>query len=306
MSRLTNTRTITRRVTNVNDLQETYQAEVSAPVGIMVSVTPASITLGPGQSVSFDVTFVYESGPLDLWRFGSLTWVSTDHSVRSVLAVRPTSITAPAEVGSFGGSGSLSFAVEFGYNGTYNAKVHGLRLPLVLPGFVDSDPTKTFTPRNGNGVTSHLYVVPVEQAYLRFALFDSLTDGDDDLDMFVYYCQDGINCEKIGESGGPTSTEQFSVLFPESGTYVVFVHGFETDNASRGPGTNYQIVAWQFGRNDDQGNMTVTAPALVSAGTTSDITVNWNGLLPDTIYLGGISHNTPQGFSSITIISIQN
>ncbi len=306
LSRLTNTRTITRRVTNVNDLQETYQAEVSAPVGITVSVAPATITLGPGQSASFDVTFVYESGPLDLWRFGSLTWVSTDHSVRSVLAVRPTSITAPAEVGSFGGSGSLSFAVEFGYNGTYNAKVHGLRLPLVLPGFVDSDPTKTFTPRNGNGVTSHLYVVPAEQAYLRFALFDSLTDGDDDLDMFVFYCPDDINCEKIGESGGPTSAEQFSVLFPAAGTYVVFVHGFETDNVSGGPGTNYQIVAWQFGRNDDQGNMTVTAPALVSAGTTSDITVNWNGLLPDTIYLGGISHNTPQGFSSITIISIQN
>ena len=306
LSRLTNTRTIRRRVTNVGELQESYQVEVSPPVGITVSVSPASITLSPGQSMSFDVTFVYESGPLDLWRFGSITWRSADHSVRSVLAVRPTSITAPAEIGSFGGSGSVSFPVEFGYDGAYNAKVHGLRLPLVVAGFVASDATKTFTPRNGNGVTSHLYTVPADQAYLRFALLDELTDGADDLHLYIYYCPDDINCEKIGESGSETSNEQFSVLFPGPGTYVAFVHGFETDNVAGGPGTNYSIVAWQFGLNDDQGNMTVTAPALVSAGTTTDITVDWSGLLPDTIYLGGISHNTPQGISGITVISIRN
>jgi len=306
LSRLTSARTVTRRVTNVSDIQETYQAEISAPVGIAVSVVPSSITVGAGQSASFDVTFVYQSGPLDLWRFGSLNWANDDHSVRSVLAVRPTSITAPSEIGSSGVSGSLSFPVEFGYNGAYNAQVHGLRLPLVLPGFVDSDPTKTFTPRNGGGVTSHIYAIPANQAYLRFALFDSLTDGDDDLDLYIYYCPDDVNCEKIGESGGATSREQFSILLPGAGTYIAFVHGFETDNVNGGPGTNYQIVAWQFGLDDDQGNMTVTAPALVNAGTITDITVDWSGLLPDTIYLGGISHNTPQGLSGITIISIQN
>ena len=94
--------------------------------------------------------------------------------------------------------------------------------------------------------------------------------------------------------------------FPGAGTYVVFVHGFETDNVNGGPGTNYDIVAWQFGLNDDEGNMTASGPALVNAGTITDITGNWSGLLPDTIYLGGISHNTPQGLASITVIGIQN
>ncbi len=306
LSRLTNTRTIRRRVTNVSDEQESYQAELSLPSGISVSVSPAALTIGPGESATFEVTFNYASGPLDLWRFGSLTWVSNDHSVRSVLSVRPTSISAPTEVNSFGGSGSLTFPVEFGYSGAYTPRVHGLKLPLVLSAFVASDPTKTFTPRNGNGVTSHVYDVPADQAYLRFALFDELTDGDDDLDMFVYYCPDDINCDKIGESGGATSSEQFNVLFPGAGTYVVFVHGFETDNVNGGPGTNYDIVAWQFGLNDDEGNMTASGPALVNAGTIADVTVNWSGLLPNTIYLGGISHNTPQGLSSITVIGIQN
>jgi subtilisin family serine protease len=306
LSRLTNTRTIRRRVTNIGDEQESYQAELSPPLGINVSVSPSALTVGPGQSETFDVTFTYESGPLDLWRFGSLTWVSTDHSVRSVLAVRPTSITAPAEVNSFGGSGSLTFPVEFGYSGAYTPRVHGLKLPLVLSAFVASDPSKTFTPRDRNGVTSHVYDVPPNQAYLRFALFDRLTDGNDDLDLYIYYCPDDVNCEKIGESGSETSQEQFNVLFPGAGTYVAFVHGFETDNVIGGPGTLYDIVAWQFGLSDDADNMMVSGPALVNAGTVTDVTVTWTGLLPNTIYLGGISHNTPQGLSSITVIGIQN
>ena len=34
--------------------------------------------LAPGESTSFDITVTYESGPLDLWRFGSMTWRSDD------------------------------------------------------------------------------------------------------------------------------------------------------------------------------------------------------------------------------------
>jgi hypothetical protein len=52
--------------------------------------------------------------------------------------------------------------------------------------------------------------------------------------------------------------------------------------------------------------MTATGPTFVTAGTTQDVTVNWSGLAPDTIYLGGISHNTPEGLVSITVINIGN
>lgn len=306
VSRLANTATVTRRVSNASDTTETYAVEVSAPLGVEVQVNPSTLSLAPAQSATYDVTFTYRSGPLDLWRFGSLTWSSTDHDVRSVLAVRPISLSAPAEVGSFGGSGNLSFPVEFGYDGPYSPQVHGLRLPLVISGYVEDDPTKTFTPREGNGVSAHVYSVPPDQAYLRFALFDELTDGEDDLDLYIYYCPDGVNCTKLGESGGDTSREQFSIVLPPAGTYVAFVHGFETDNVAGGPGAFYDIVAWQFGLVDDQGNMSVSAPPLVSAGSTVDVGVSWTGLLSNTIYLGGISHNTPQGLAGITVISIRN
>ncbi len=58
--------------------------------------------------------------------------------------------------------------------------------------------------------------------------------------------------------------------------------------------------------------MTASGPGFVIAGTTENIDVNWSGLESDTIYLGGISHNTlfcdntPLPPCAITIISIRN
>ncbi len=307
MSKLANTQTVTRRVTNVDDEAGTYLVEVSPPPGMQVDVVPNSLSLAPGESATFDITITYESGPLDLWRFGSFTWRSDEHDVYSPITVKPTSVLAPEEITTFGGTGTLSFDVEFGYSGGYSAGVHGLNLPLVLNGFVDNDPTKTFTFRSIEGVTRHTISVPAGQLYARFALFDSLTDGDDDLDMYVYYCGlDGSSCTKIGESGEPTSQERFDVLRPAEGLYAVHVHGFETDEIQGGPGANYQLLAWGLGITDDNGNMNASGPAFVSAGTTGVVSVDWAGLISNTIYLGGISHNTPQGLSGLTLITIGN
>ena len=306
IAQLANERTVRRQVTNVSDQPLSLVAELTLPPGIGVTVDPSTVNLAPGETGSFDITVSYESGPLDLWRFGSLVWSSDSHSVYSSIAVRPTTVTAPAQVTALGASGALTFPVEFGYTGAYTPGVHGLRLPLIIAGFVDNDVTKTFTFRTDEGVTAHLIDVPENEAYLRFALFDALTDGNDDLDMYVYYCPDNLDCNKIGESGEPTSEEEFNVLMPAGGRYAVLIHGFQTDQVSGGAGANYQLLAWSFGRNDEQGNMTALGPPFVNAGTTEDIVVNWDSLLPDTIYLGGISHNTPQGLSAITVIRIGN
>lgn len=307
VSKLTSQRTVQRRATNVSDDTGTYAVSVSAPPGMTIDVSPASLALGPGESSTFDVTTTYLSGPLDLWRFGSLTWSSTTHDVYTPIAVKPSSVAAPEEITTFGGSGTASFEVEFGYAGGYSPGAHGLNLPVILDGFVDNDPTKTFSFRTTNGVSSHVISVPADQLYLRFSLFDSLTDGDDDLDMYVYYCgADGLSCVKLGESGEPTSQEQFNTFRPAAGLYAVLVHGFQTDQVTGGPGTNYQLLGWSIGINDDKGNMNASGPAFVAPGTTADINVDWSGLLPDTIYLGGISHNTPQGLSGLTIITIGN
>ena len=309
IARMAAERTVTRHVTNVSDESETYTAEIQAPVGTSVEVVPASFTIAPGETVSYDITFRVESSPLDLWRFGALTWVGDKHRVYSSIAVRPISVAAPGQITLFGASGTVSFPVEFGYTGAYTPTVHGLKLPFIIQGRVDNDPTKTFTFRTDNGVTAHLIDVPPDRLYLRLALFNTLVDGDDtfeDLDMYVYYCPDNINCNKIGDSGEPDSDEEFNVFRPAAGRYAILIHGFQTDEVTGGPGAQYSLLGWTFGTDDDQGNMTVSGPAVVNAGSSETVTVNWNGLLPDTIYLGGISHNTPNGFAGLTIIRIGN
>ncbi len=307
VSDLVATRTVRRRVTNVSGEAGSYTASIRPPQDVGVTVNPASLSLGPGESASFDVTLTFTAGTLDLWRFGSLTWSNEDRDVLIPIAVRPASVLAPSEITSFGGTGSLSFPVEFGYTGAYTPRVHGLNLPLIIDGFVDNDPTKTFSKRTTNGVTEHAISVPADQLYIRFALFDALTDGDDDLDMYIFYCgADGSSCTQIGESGSPTSEEEFNVFRPAAGIYGVYVHGFETDEVQGGPGSNYQLLAWTIGIVDDPGNMSASGPPQVNIGTTADVTVDWSGLLSDTIYLGGISHNTPEGLAGLTIIRVGN
>lgn len=306
ISDLTSTRTIRRRVTNVSDETGTYIASLELPAGIDVQVSPRSLTIGAGQSQDFDLIFSYQGGPLDLWRFGSLTWSADGYTVRSPLAVRPASLSAPAEVSSSGGTGTLNFPVDFGYEGVYSPVVHGLDRAFVVDGFVDNDPTRTFSFRETDGVTLHRFTVPSGQLYLRFALFDELTDGDDDLDLYLYYCPDSVNCTRIGESGEATSREQIDILLPGAGAYLAFVHGFATDEVAGGPGANYQLLAWQLGLNDDVGNMSASGPGSVTPGTTRDVVVDWAGLGADAIFLGAISHNTPQGLVAITLVTIRN
>lgn len=307
MAALTNERTVTRTVTNVSEQAQNYTASVARPIDMLVDVNPSSLNLAPGQSASFDVTVTYLNGPLDLWRFGSLTWESTEHSVRSTIAVKPVSLNAPDEVSSFGGSGTLDFDVEFGFTGPYVPLVHGLRPAFEDFGFVDNDPTKTFSFRNGNGVTQIPIVLADNQLHARFRLSDALTDGDDDLDLYVYYCGiDNMNCVKVGESGSPTSEEQVDLTRPPGGIYGILIHGFETDDNNGGPGAEFILQSWAVGELDDAGNMFTIGPPFVNAGDTEIVTVDWFGLDPDETYLGAISHNTLDGLVDITLVEIQN
>ncbi len=309
VARLANERTVSRRITNVADASLALSVSVTPPPGLDIAVFPEMLSIAPGQSADYSVTMRYLSGPLDLWRFGELRWTADDRDdrvARSPLVVRPVSLTAPDEIVGVGGTGSLSFPVEFGYTGPYSPGVHGLNLPLVIEGFVDDDPTKTFSFRDRDGVTIHLIDVPAAQLYLRFALFDALTDGEDDLDMYVYFCPDNVNCFEIGKSGENTSQERFDFFRPDEGRYAVLIHGFATDNVSGGPGAAYSLLGWAFGIVDDPGNLAATGPAAVAAGTIEEVTVDWANLASDTIYLGGVSHNTPDGLVGLTLVTVGN
>ena len=113
-------------------------------------------------------------------------------------------------------------------------------------------------------------------------------------------------CSEVGKSGGPTSQERVDLAFPAAGRYAVLIHGYETDEIAGGPGANYRLLGWSIGLNDDQGNLTVSGPAFATAGSTGTVNVSWFNLASQTLYFGGISHNTPSGIGGLTLITIGN
>jgi hypothetical protein len=97
---LANRQTVTRRVTNVGPAA-TFNATVVAPAGTHVQLSPTTLSLAPGETGTFSVTFAVDSdeAAFDQFAFGSLVWSDGLRSVRSPLAVRPVQIgTAVAVV----------------------------------------------------------------------------------------------------------------------------------------------------------------------------------------------------------------
>ena len=316
--------TVTRTVTSVASRRMNWKARIKAPEGIDVAVNPRYLTLGPGETATYEVTFTSDGAPLDEWAFGSITWVGRqdrhhrhrgwchnggDHKIRaySPIAVKPVQFKAPEEVLGSGSTGSLSFDVAFGYDGVYAAGTHGLDEVETQDGNVTDDPfgdinaalgTCDFSsfPYACTGLTWHVvFPEATSDVLVRVSLFDALTDGNDDLDLYVWDAGFGF----VGSSGNFSSEEQVDILFPASPYYLVGVHGYETD----GPDANYTLSSWDFGYTDDRGNMTVSAPGAATIGAET-ITVDWNGLNPGSSYLGAVSHADDTGLLGLTLINI--
>ncbi|MFK8051849.1 MAG: S8 family serine peptidase [Woeseiaceae bacterium] len=304
VSRLTLSRTIRRTVTATRD--GAWTAQLLLPAGFTGSVVPANLSLAAGESANVDITIGAANQALDLWYFGALEWQSDLETVRSPIAVRPVQIAAPPEVSAAGGTGDIEFDVRFGYTGDYSTQNYGLKPASVTTDFVANDITKQFTRRNDNGVVAFTLSVPANQLYLRLALFDADTDGNDDLDLYLYFCPTDTSCRRIGESGEASSNEAIDIAGPAAGQYEVYVHGFATDETSGGTGSNFDLSTWLIGPSDRDLNLDVDAPSFVSAGGTETLTAAWQNLATGQRYLGVVFHLGPAGLAALTLVSVSN
>ena len=301
---LTRSTIVRRRVTATRS--DSWRARLLLPVGFTGAVEPNALNLAAGDTAQFAVTVASDGGASDVWYFGAVEWLSDDGQiVRSPLAFRPVQIDAPVAVAASGGTGSLDVPVEAGYAGPYRAEVAGLIPAVVTADTVDADPERNFTRRTDNGVRAFVLDVPADQLYLRLALFDASTDGDDDLDLYVYYCPTSTSCREVGRSTGETSTEQVDIAGPDAGRYEVFVHGFTTDETAGGAGAAFSLYSWVL-PNQVLGNASTSAPASVSAGDQFTVTLNWQALEAGRRYFGLLVHSGLTGAAALTRIAINN
>ena len=299
VANLVGTQTVTRYVTSVTAGTTTFTASYEAPEGVDVAIAPDVIVLEDGETAMYTVTLSANGAAVPgMWVFGSLTW-DNDAGVsaaRSPIAVKTVQLDAPAEFSETGTSGTLDFEVSFGYEGEYSATASGLVPATMEADNVLDDPNNSFE-FFGPGTTLHLADILPGTEVARWALFNEYTDGDDDLDLYVYHCPGGL-CSLVGQSGNTDSNESVTLTSPSDGLYAIFVHGWQTD----GPDANYTLFSWASGA--DEGNMTVTGPATAVLGATATITVDWLGLDPDMKYMGAVVHADGSSTIGHTVISV--
>ena len=321
---------VKRRVTNAGPPAQ-FTVETNVPEGISLEVAPASLSLTTGESADFTLTFRSDGTGLDQWFHGNFSWVNNAHRVYSPFVVQPTAFSAPEYSLGEGASGSLTIPVGISYSGQYSAGVNGLFLPCVLPATVqpdnscintgsasvaeDTSQDKVYSYQDDPPDWVKRFTINTEDTdneLLRVALFsaDAMTDGDADLDLYLYYC---------GVSGGPcvifdqepyasatadTTDELIDVAKPLTGTWVIDVHGHSTAD---GNPADFRLYAWAFGSDIAANNLTLTnIPASAEPGVTTDIAAGWDNLA-EGLWLGGITHYGDGGAPlATTVIEVDN
>ena len=287
--------TVTRKVTNVGSSASTYTASVVSPPGFTTVVTPASFSIAPGETKSYEVKFTRTTAAAGAFHVGSLTWNDGTHSVRSPIALRPQTLVAPTQVN---GDGSpLSYNVSFGYDGNFNTVTRGLAAALVSSATVADDPSDDFV-RGGPGTVEFPVVIPTGTSNARFALFDDAMTGAHDFDLYVYQ-----GATLVGSSAGATSQEVITFnVNPASGpiALTVVVHAFQTAT----PTASFQLFQFNV-PNANLGNMAVAAPAAAVANTTEPINLTFTGLAAGTRYLGHVQHRNGTAILPSTFVYIK-
>ena len=283
--------TVTRTVTSVarSNSRVTYRASVKAPPGFKVKVSPSTLRLRRGQSATFTVTVTNVSAPIDVWRFGSLTWKADDYSVRSPIAVKGALFDAPEEVTGTGTSGSLSFPVKFGYTGPYTAAAHGLVPATVTHDNVLQDADQTFAPSDvaAGGANLHEFTLS-GAAHFRIAMPPEATEANADLDIYVV----GPNGEAAEQHG---RWHRRADRHPRPRRWDV--ESLRPGWSAPGGDSDYDMWTWAVPDAPGGTLSVVSAPTSATNATVGTVEVAWSGITAGAIgdwYLGAVSHNRRQ------------
>lgn len=298
---LAGSQTVIRTVTSVANRKTTFDAEVVAPPGYDVTVTPSSLTLIPGESATFEVTIDNNGGgPAGEWRFGSLTWKGRGYKVYSPIAVRGSLFSAPGEISGTGESGAASFDVKFGYTGSYTAGNHGLIPATVTRDTVLQDPDQTFDPSDVAAGGANLHTFSLSgAAFFRIAMPAEATEPNADLDIFVF----GPGGESFSSTAGGTN-ELIDIALPSDGDWDVYVHGW----AAPGGDSTYDMWTWEVPLATGGSLSIDSAPASATIGTLGTVDVSWSGLTSGDLtdwYLGAVSHSDG-GLLGLTLVNVDN
>ena len=288
---LAGVQTVKRRVMNVSGKPLTVTASVAGMAGFSTVVTPSTLTVAPGKTAEFTVSFTRTTAALNAYTGGQLTWSGGGYSVRSPIVVRPVALSAPAAVSSNGAA--ISYPVTFGYTGPFTATARGLVPAAITAGTVADDPTDGACSLTTPNAVLIPVVIPAGTTYARFSLFDADVAPGADIDLCVFR-----GTTLVGSSGSVTSAEEVNLLNPAADTYTVVVQGWGVVGSSP-----FKLHTWLLG-SAAAGNMTVAAPASATTGTSGTVSLSFSGLAAGTKYLGSVAYGGAAGMPNPTIVRV--
>lgn len=297
--------TLSRTVTNVGSTAATYTSTASLP-GFDVVVSPAMLSLNPGQKASFTVTLTNKTSPMGAWSYGSLTWSDGKHAVRSPLTARPSALAVRSLISSEAVNGAQSITIGTGYTGALTVQKGGLKPALrtaatVGQGNKGDGGLAECVAGGSAGVKASSVVVPANTLVARFSTLDVDTSGyqgggADDLDLIVLNGAGAV----VGSSGQATSNEMVTLNSPAAGTYRVCVVGYAPKDGS----ANYVLNSWVVGTADIGGNFKAAGPAIVYTGGTGTVATSWSDLVPGKSYLGAIRYLQGTTVRGMTVVEV--
>jgi hypothetical protein len=270
-------------------------------------VTPATLTLAPGETGSFTVRLTASGAPLNVWQFGSLTWSDGKHVVRSPVQARAGKmITSPVQLTSDKVSGSKLFPVMAGFSGRMTAIKGGLKEVILgdpvtlVPAELTPDELKSACAAGADTPSVKVYNVTVPSAAvaIRFGLRQQDTSSaSDDHDMGML-APDGT----FFYSGNEGSVEAVQVASPAAGNYRVCVVAYGSAN----PSMTHKLSSWVVAPTDVGGRLVVAVPGKVVAGNNATIGFSWSGLELNKRYLGGMQFQDLTGaVQSTTLLRVE-
>lgn len=315
---LVGTTMIRRTVTNVGSTTKSYTAAVRGLPGIVASIAPHTITVAPGQSASYTVTFMAgRQATYDAFSTGSLTWRdSAGHRVTSSITVRPELASVPAEITASGRSGTAVVRGVAGVTGTIHATTSGLvgavpRHVRLLPSAFDPE-----HPGTSDAVVRQTLRVPPDSRATRLQL--SAAPG---ADVRLYVYRDGnligsattqrslatrltATTQRSPASRSVATTQGDGVVTmtltrPPLGTYSVYVRAASTTTTT--DAVRATLTTWVL-PGTEQPNLVVTPPAAgVTGGERFAVNASWSSLDPGHRWWGYVAY---RGLPDVTYLTV--
>ncbi|RYB96613.1 protease [Nocardioides glacieisoli] len=269
----------------------TWNVAASVPgfdVAIADSSGDASFELAAGAKETVTFTFTTTTATLGQFSTGFATLTGTT-SVRLPIALRPVSVSAPAEVTGAGATGSADVAITAGFSGQLDVKPSGLARA---------------TTNAGTLAVGAVYSDPVTiAADTKFARFDvDATNNGADLDLYVYRLDDaGVPVELVGQSATGSADERVTLTNPEAGNYLVEVDGYAAATGESGVAYRYDrylvtpVAADNFG-----GFAASPDPVDVVQGQETTFQATWSGLTTGR-YLGAFEYDGALAPTFVTV-----